>query len=89
MEVVAELQGSLSEEGGEIAGNLAALYAYIQQRLAEVLTRGDAKPLDEVVRLLTTLQEGWNEVRESNRTPPPAALAETEAAANAGRSWTL
>ncbi|MDA1315372.1 MAG: flagellar protein FliS [Acidobacteria bacterium] len=89
MEIVAELQGSLSEEGGEIAANLADLYGYIQQRLAEVLVRGDPKPLLEAIRLLTTLHQGWNEIRESNRPPPAASLAGTEAAASAGRTWTL
>ncbi len=89
MEIVVELQGALSEKGGDIAANLADLYGYIQQRLADTLTRGDSEPLEEVIRLLTTLHQGWSEIRKSNRLPPLASLTEKEVAASVGHTWTL
>jgi len=92
MEIVLELQASLNlDEGGEIAKNLAKLYDYIQERLAEANGQQEAAPLEEVEGLLGILYEGWSECRDN----PTAELAAEAvvvaegAAAGGPRAWTL
>ena len=89
MEIITELQGSLSEEGGDIASNLAQLYDYLQRRLTEGLVKRSTEPLDEVILLLGTLHEGWKEIRPVYEVVVPEALPELELAETAGRAWTL
>jgi flagellar protein FliS len=60
MQIVAELQGALHSDGGEIARDLARLYDYAQQRLAEAAgDAGGIAPIDEVEAVLANLYEGW------------------------------
>ena len=62
MEILAELNQSLDlERGGSVAKNLCLLYDYMLQRLLEANTQQTEPPLEEVERLLGTLQEGWNQ----------------------------
>lgn len=67
-EIISELTQSLDHKaGGEISGNLAELYAYMQTRLIEANTQQAEPPLAEVGSLLSTLLEAW-------RAAAPAAL---------------
>lgn len=50
------------DKGGELAGNLSALYEYMGRRLLEANVRNDEKILDEVASLLRELQSGWREL---------------------------
>lgn len=50
------------DQGGELAGNLSALYDYMGRRLLEANLRNDAGILDEVASLLRELQTGWREL---------------------------
>lgn len=64
MEIIVELQGSLDlEKGGELARELADLYCYCQQRLGEANAQQKAEPIEEVIKLLSLLGEGWQECR--------------------------
>ena len=86
MEVILELQGSLDlEQGGDLAENLAELYAYCQKRLGEADAEQRVEPIEEVVQLLSILQEGWHECR------PGSTLEELPLgiAAEAGRGMSL
>lgn len=47
------------ESGGEVAGNLERLYNYCADRLYKAGFHLDATIVDEVVRLLTTIRQGW------------------------------
>jgi flagellar protein FliS len=68
--IVGELRGTLDmERGGEIAASLDQLYAYVSERLVEASFKQAVEPLDEVVRVLTPLRDGW--VRLSNLPPDP------------------
>ena len=90
MEIIVELQGSLDEEGGDVARNLAGLYDYMQKGLVEALGKTETVRLDEVVRLMTTLLDGWNEARAAAAIPGPATLPEPGAAETlASHDWTL
>ena len=66
--VLMELTTSLDQErGGEISMRLAQLYDYMHRRLVDANFRQSDEGLDEVARLLTTLQEGWEEVAQNSR----------------------
>ena len=74
-----ELNSALQPEvAPELCGRLQSLYLYMQKRLLEANLRQEDAPLAEVLKLLTTLEEGWSgaakelsagrgQVREINR----------------------
>ena len=65
MEIVGALRGSLNfEAGGELAGNLEALYDYMERGLLEASVRNDVEKLDEIADLLRTVKDGWEGIRE-------------------------
>ena len=53
------LKASLDMRGGELAGNLNALYAYMTHRLLQANLRGDEQLLVEVSGLIGTLRSAW------------------------------
>jgi flagellar protein FliS len=58
-----ELLSALQPEvAPELCGRLQSLYLYMQKRLLEANMRQEDPPLAEVLRLLTTLEEGWSGV---------------------------
>lgn len=62
-------------QGGELAGNLAALYDYMARRLLEANLRNDEGRLDEVAELLGEIREGWSAIlREPAARAAAAAL---------------
>ena len=92
MEIVLELIGSLDiEKGGEVAQNLAPLYLYVQEQLAEASTEQKAEPIDNALSVLTTLLEGWKECRSALLVKEVASHAQPEMAGESaqGRAWTL
>jgi len=59
------LRGALNPEaGGDIAGNLEALYEYMNRRLVEANAMDDAAALDEVSALLSEIRDAWEGVIE-------------------------
>ena len=70
-EITFELSAALDfERGGEISQRLSALYDYMRRRLIEAnLQQADA-PLAEVFSLLTTLNEGWEAIRLTEKSAP-------------------
>lgn len=61
--IVAGLQGSLDhEQGGDLASNLDALYDYVQRRIHRANVDMDAAAMDEVIGLLSMLQEAWSAI---------------------------
>jgi len=57
------LSGALDyENGGEVVQGLARLYDYCIYRLSDVSVSLDVAGIDEVVRLLGILREGWEGV---------------------------
>ncbi len=59
---IAELMCALNLDVDEIAKSLYSLYAYMLRRLNDSVIRKQAKPIDEVVNLLSSLKEAWEEI---------------------------
>jgi flagellar protein FliS len=58
--IVAGLADSLDmEKGGEIAANLGKLYEFVNMRLLNANLNNDPVMLDEALRVLNELREGW------------------------------
>lgn len=59
------LRASLNKDvGGEIAGNLDALYEYISHRLLTANMQNDLDMLDEATRLIKELRGAWEQIGE-------------------------
>lgn len=54
------------EKGGEIANNLEALYTYMLRRILEVNMDLDIAKAEEVIRLLSNINDGWRELARRN-----------------------
>ena len=68
------LRASLDKNaGGDIAGNLDSLYAYMTERLLTANLQNKAEMLDEVQTLLTDLRDAWTQIGE--KPVNPGALA--------------
>ncbi len=67
------LRASLNiEAGGEIAGNLDALYDYMNRRLVEANALDDPAVLDEVSALLAEIRDAWEQVMAQTAAAGPA-----------------
>jgi flagellar protein FliS len=92
-DILMELTSSLDRaRGGEIAARLAQLYDYLQRRLLEANARQEDEPLAEVLGLLTTLAEAWQEIGDKEKAPEPAPgpwaqAASAESADMAMHAW--
>ena len=63
--IVGGLRDSLNSEVESMVGdNLAALYDFATQRLAQANATNSSSALDEVSRVLRELQAGWNSIRD-------------------------
>lgn len=52
------------EEGGEIAANLDQLYEYMQNQIIDANLNNTKEPLQEVNKLLQTIQSGWQNIKQ-------------------------
>ena len=56
------------DRGGEVARSLDQLYDYVTGRLLDASFTQQTGPLDDAVKVLTTLRDGWASIA----TTPPA-----------------
>jgi flagellar protein FliS len=49
--------------GGEIAANLRSVYDYCIFRLTEANLRNDAGMIDEVIKIIRPIADGWSQIR--------------------------
>lgn len=62
------LKASLNtEQGGELAQNLNALYDYCIRQLTLANLYNDAKPVEEVIALIEPVARGWKEIGTSGQ----------------------
>jgi flagellar protein FliS len=52
-----------AQRGGELAANLRTVYDYCILKTTEANLRNDATMIDEVVRLIHPVSDGWNQIR--------------------------
>ncbi len=68
-DILGELTQSLDlKQGGELAARLRQLYTYMLNRMVEANLQKRDEPLAEVLSLLCTLQEGWQEISKQQAT---------------------
>lgn len=61
--IVDGLRASLDHKaGGEISGNLASLYDYMEQLLMQANMASDIAPLEEVSAILMEIRAGWEAI---------------------------
>jgi flagellar protein FliS len=73
-EMISELRLSLDfEQGGAIAQNLDALYAFSLRQLFEVTRAPDVAKIDAVTRVMSELREGFATVVAGGAAAPTAA----------------
>ena len=61
--ILAELQNTLNvKDGGDVARQLDALYAHINDRLVDANIQRSSEPIRDVIRLLTPLRDAWSQV---------------------------
>ncbi len=69
------------EAGGEIAGNLLALYDYVANRLLYANLKGHGQSLEEAVHLLSELKSAWEALERQSQ---PVRTAESVEGHTAG-----
>ena len=73
------LQGTLDhDQGGEIAGNLEALYDYMQRQVLLASARKDGELLDHVGQLMREIKAGWDGVGPQPQARDQAAPTSTD-----------
>ena len=66
--IVGHLNGSLDHEaGGDIAGNLSALYEFVMQRLTEANLNNDASALQDSLSVVVEIESAWNAIPNDQR----------------------
>jgi flagellar protein FliS len=70
--ILTELQGTLNvKDGGSIAEELDRLYAFAISRLVDVTAKRDASAIDDIVRVLTPLRDGWAQIAQQAAASQP------------------
>ncbi|MDB2425997.1 flagellar export chaperone FliS [bacterium] len=65
-DIIMELNNTLNHDvGKEIASNLEQLYIYMGDQLTQANITGKRENLENVLKLLTTLHDGWTQAIES------------------------
>ena len=68
-EIVAELLATLRpEKAGDLGMNLKRLYVYAFYRIIEANLRKDPEMVKEVIRIMSTLREGWAGIKQNTKT---------------------
>lgn len=63
--IIGGLRESLDhQQGGELAGNLDSLYAYMADRLTEANISNEPALLEEVANLLRDIKSGWDAIAQ-------------------------
>ncbi|BAJ01398.1 flagellar export chaperone FliS [Shewanella violacea] len=61
--IINGLNSSLNmDAGGEMIGNVSALYDFMLRRLSEANINNDVQALDDVTSILRTIKEGWDAI---------------------------
>jgi flagellar protein FliS len=67
VDIINGLSSSLDfDAGGQVVGNLASLYEFCATHLNGAGIKQDPKMVDEVVKIMTTIRQGWAGVQARN-----------------------
>lgn len=70
-DIIVELSNSLDfEVGGDIAKELNSLYDYMMYATTQANIKIDKQPLEGVLKVLSTLYDGWTEAVKSLKNQP-------------------
>lgn len=62
-DIINELNAVLdTDAGGEIAGNLRKLYFFMNNRLSEANIKRDPQMINQVIRIMEELSQGWKTI---------------------------
>jgi len=65
-DIIFELNKVLNmEAGGELAANLSALYIFMGRHLVDATQKENTRGLNEVIKMLSGLREGWDHVAQA------------------------
>ena len=79
MEGMLELSANVNvEQGGEVASNLIALYAYMMKRLSEDMCTCSTATVEEVMGLVHTLREGWQQLQRDQQRNKTAQIPQAK-----------
>jgi flagellar secretion chaperone FliS len=71
--IIKELNVTLDmQRGGEVAERLRAIYHFCNMHLIAATMEGDARKVEDVIRLLSELRESWQQIAGA---PPMTAAA--------------
>jgi flagellar protein FliS len=97
--IILELQTSLDlEAGGELSTRLQALYGYMLCKLLDANLKNADGPMAEVLGLLSTLDEAWEQLANQRQEQgpsqhsaaiPAAMFSSPDALDSSARSWSL
>lgn len=66
--ILGGLQGFLDhDQGGDISRNLDSLYEYMSVRLYDASREHNKAPVEEVIKLVREIKEGWDGIEEQAR----------------------
>ncbi|MCB2184821.1 MAG: flagellar export chaperone FliS [Deltaproteobacteria bacterium] len=83
LDIIDELNASLNmDQGGDIAANLRRLYLFMVDQLVKAKIKGEKEPIDEVIRMLTTLNDAW---RQAVATPEAQEVLRRQAPVQAAQ----
>lgn len=69
--IISELLATLKpEKAGELGANLRQLYIYMFNRLVQANLSKDKEGVEEVIKLMSTLREGWAGVKQERKQNP-------------------
>jgi flagellar protein FliS len=72
------------EKGGEISKNLDTLYQHMSIKLTKANLKNDTKLMEDVLGLLLTVREGWNEICDKKSKEGQSAASPVTAGNNGG-----
>ena len=74
--IISELLATLKpEKAGEMGANLRQLYIYMFNRLVQANLAKDKEGVEEVIKLMSTLREGWAGVKQARKQNPESEEA--------------
>ena len=78
-DIIAELNNSLRcEIGGEFALNLRKLYFFMDRHLFQANLKNNTQAIREVIKLLSTLREAWQDAYNQTAVPGTAPYNQIE-----------